>query len=217
MKARLFLALALPPLLALAQDEGIKPVTAMQALKLGPEKLASEHTQDESEAGQDEAAKLYAAALRLKTENALAQKELRDIFTLDHMRKTLSRCRGSSIDLAGFINGDGTTFSHASIRDCAAVEIFLSKMVELGFPPPSGKGSAKARKSIEEHIACLKGLKPGQAANDKDTLADFNILLQKSLQAWENLGHLINALNSDVAEAFVETALDTTKWLRVEN
>lgn len=214
MKLRLILASTLLPLLSFAQDDAIKPVTAEQALKLGPEKLATEHMKDESEAGQDEAAQLYAAALRLKTENKLAKKDLRDVFTLDHMRVTLSNCRESSIDLAGFINGGGSMFGHASARDSAVVELFLSEIVELGFPPPSGEGSAKARKSVEQHIAFLKKLKPGEAANDKEMLAEFNKYRQEGLQAWENLGYILDGLNSDVADAFVEIALDTTEWLK---
>lgn len=205
------------PLLSFAQDEGIKPVTAAQALKLGPEKLASEHMQDESEAGLDEAARLYATALRLKTENALAKKDLRDVETLAHMRETMNKCRESSIDLAGFINGGGTMYSHESARDCAAVELFLSEIVELGFPPQSGEGSAKARKSVEQHIAYLKKLKPGEAANDKEMLAEFNKFRQEDILAWENLGYILDGLNSDVAEAFVEFALDTTEWLKEGN
>ncbi len=217
MKLSLILATTLLPLLSFAQDDAIKPVTAEQALKLGSEKLATEHMKDESEAGLDEAAQLYAAALRLKTENKLAKKELRDVFTLDHMRVTLSNCRESSIDLAGFINGGGSMFGHASARDSEAVEVFLSEIVELGFPPPSGEGSTKARKSVDQHIAYLKKLKPGEAANDKEMLADFNKYRQEGIQAWENLGYIIDGLDSHRAEAFVEFALDTTEWLKEGN
>jgi hypothetical protein len=216
-KLRLTLIALACPLLALAQDDSIKPVTAAQALKLGAEKLATEHMKDESEAGQDEAAQLYATALRLKTENALAKKDLRDVDTLAHMRETLSNCRESSIDLAGFINGGGSMFGHASARDCAAVEIFLSEIVELGFPPAAGEGSSKARKAVDQHIAFLKKLKPGEAANDKEMLAEFNKYRQEGMQAWENLGYLLDGLSQETADAFVEFALDTTEWLKEEN
>jgi hypothetical protein len=205
------------PLLSIAQDESMKPVTAELALKLGAEKLASEYMKDESEAGLDEAAQLYAAALRLKTENALAKKELRDVFTLDHMRETLSRCRETAIDLGGFISGGGTMYSHASARDSAEVEDFLAKLVAAGFPPPTGEGSAKARKTIEQNVAFLKKLKAGEAANDKEMLAEFNKYRQEGLQAWENLGYLIDGLTPNQAVAFVGFASDTMEWLKEEN
>ena len=68
----------------MAQDDTPKPVTMEQALKLGPEKLTA--IVGASEAGQDIACGIYAAAKRLQTENRLAKTDLRLVVDLDWLR-----------------------------------------------------------------------------------------------------------------------------------
>jgi len=87
-----------------AQDEDKpKMITAAQALKLGPEGLTE--LTNPSEAGQDQAAMLYATAKRLQTENTLAKRDLQAVVTLEEWRTAISQCRESAFSLAYIING----------------------------------------------------------------------------------------------------------------
>ncbi|MBK8041014.1 MAG: hypothetical protein IPK22_28350 [Verrucomicrobiaceae bacterium] len=212
---RLTLIALVAPMLSLAQDGGLKPVTSAQALKLGPEKLA-EFTEDESEVGMDEAARLYATALRLKTENALAKVDLRQVNQLNTWREMITACRLSPFGLAAIINGGGTMYSHGAARDASEVEDFLAG-VAADFPPAEGEGSAKARKMIQQNVAFLKKLKPGELVTEKEDRANFAAEVKKACTDWENLGYLADSLPAEVAEQIVTFAAGTMEWLKEEN
>ena len=199
-----------------AQDgeEKPTPVTLSMALKLGPEKL-TKYT-DESEAGQDMAADLYATAKRLETENALAQKDLSLVGELDYWRDTLSKCRGGSYSLASFVNGGGTMYSHGSVRDGCLVEDFLSEAAKR-LPFKEGEGAEKANKQIDAAIAQIKKLKVANLG-DEDSNKEMAKLMEEEradmIAEWENLKMMVSSISAEEAVKLVKFAADSLEWLK---
>lgn len=198
------------------QDTGEKraPLTLSRALKLGPEKLAEQT--DGSEAGQDHAAHLYAAAKRIETDSALAQRDLEQVVVLDSWRDAISACRRGSCSLAYIVNGGGTMYSHGQARDCAEVEDFLATFA-MSLPLPEGKGSAKAAKQVEDAIAFLKNLKvfeSGDADADKKSRADLADEVKRVSEAWETLKYMIGELPPEQAAKVAAFAASSLGWLK---
>ena len=164
----------------------------------------------------DDAARLYATALRLKTENALAKVDLRQVNQLNTWREIITPCRLSPFGPAAIINGGGTMYSHGAARDASEVEDFLAG-VAADFPPAEGDGSAKARKMIQQNVAFLKKLKPGELVTEKEDRANFAAEVKKACSDWENLGYLTDGLPAHVAEQIVTFAAGTMEWLKEEN
>ena len=199
-----------------SQDGGTKPapLTLSRALKLGPEKLAEQT--DGSEAGQDRAAHLYAAAKRIETESALAQRDLEQVVVLDSWRDAISACRRGSCSLAYIVNGGGSMYSHGQARDCAEVEDFLAVFAK-SLPLPEGKGSAKAAKQAEGAISFLKNLKifeSGDADADKKSRADLADEVKRVSEAWEKLKYMIGELPSEQAVKVASFAANSLGWLK---
>lgn len=217
--AALGLAAALPSSAILAQDaEGKRPpLTQSLALKLGPEEL-TQYT-DPSEAGQDRAARLYAEAKRIETEQALARRNLPLVIELDEWREMLRLCRHGSCSIAYIVNGGGTMYSHGGARDCAILEDFLAQLAPR-LPLPPGKGSPKASKKIEETIAFLKGLKPLDTGLDKKEAREAKAALaaevKRIVEAWAGLKGMVQEINSADATKIVEFAADSLIWLKGE-
>ncbi len=67
---------------------------------------------DESEAGQDEAARLQAAAKRIQTESRVAGKSMRRVIILNEWRETLNRWEDLQLELVCLWNGGGTLYHH---------------------------------------------------------------------------------------------------------
>lgn len=190
------------------------PLTISRALKLGIEKLTA-YT-DDSEAGQDRAALLYATAKRLETESALAQKSVEAVVALDEWRKVLSNCRAGSCNLAYLVNGGGTMYSHGAARDCAAVEDFLAGFAK-GMPLPAGKGSSKAQKKVAGTVAFLKKLKPfesGDASSDTRAKVAMTAEVAKVLEHWESLKYMLDELPADQADQVAAFAMASLEWLK---
>jgi hypothetical protein len=200
--------------LSFGAEEKKTPLTAARALKLGLDGVFGEC--DPSEAGQDQAARLYATAKRLETENALGQKNLELVLTLDEWRDVLTKCRRESFALAYIVNGGGTMYSHGSARDCAAVEDFLAGLSK-DLPLADGKGSAAAEAKIADAIAFLKTLKPydsGDAADDKEARASLTDERARAIEQWENLKYAISDLPARKADQIVAFAEDSLGWLK---
>jgi len=189
------------------------PLTSALALKLGTDGL-SKYT-GESEAGQDQAARLYAAARRLKTENALAQKDLAQVLVLDSYRDVLSRCRAGFCELAYIVNGGGTMYSHGEARDCASVEDFLADVARQ-LPFAEGKGSAKANAKIDGAIAFLKTLEISDADADKEAAANLDAVRARVIGHWEDLKYSIADIPAKQADKIAAFAEDSLSWLKPE-
>jgi hypothetical protein len=212
--ACLMAALTFSPL-AMAQDAEKKPpLTVAIALKLGVEGLTS-YT-NPSEAGQDQAARLYAAARRLKTENALAQEDLAQVPVLDSYRDVLSKCRVGSCELAYIVNGGGTMYHHGEARDCASVEDFLVDVAKQ-LPFGEGKGSAKATAKIDAAIAFLKTLKTydsGEADANKEAAANLDAERDRVIEHWQDLKYYIAEIPAREADRIAAFAEDSLGWLK---
>jgi len=212
--AALLLCSAAMPLRAADDDSEKPPMTIARALKLGLGGVLEQA--DQSEAGQDEAARLYAAARRLATENALAKKDLELVLQLDEWRGVLSKCRGQSCTLAYYVNGGGTMYSHGGARDCAEVEDFLATLSKE-LPLAEGKGSAKADTKIDNTIAFLKALKPyesGDADSASETRTAFAEEQSRAIEQWQNLKYMVDEISAAQAVKVVGFAEDSLSWLK---
>ena len=194
------LFLVLSPCLAIAQEADQAPAVPLaQALKLGPEKLTK--FTDESEAGMDAAAVLYATAKRVTTERALAEKDLNLVLQLDTWRDAIQDCRQSAFSLGYIVNGGGTMYSHGSARDQASLEDFLATFSK-NLPIAVGKGSPKAKKKFAEALAFMKTLKvfeSGEDATDKESKANLDTEIKRAAQAWETLQSMCEELPPELA------------------
>jgi hypothetical protein len=209
------LATLTAPLLAAPDAEEAKPpLTMTKALKMGPEKL-TEYT-DESEAGQDHAANLYATAKQLETDLALAQRDLTQVAALNDWREAIAVCRLSPFSLAYIINGGGTMYSHGGSRDCAELENFLATFAKR-LPLAEGKGDAKATKQLSEAIALFKKLKlpnTGDPKDMKEAEANLATEVKEAVEHWEALKGMIAVIPSQDAKAIAAFAVKTLSWLK---
>ena len=203
--------------LLVAQDEGRpKPITAAQALKLGPENLTD--LTDPSEAGQDQAAILYATAKRLQTENTLAKRDLQTVLTLEEWRAAISQCRESAFSLAYIINGGGTMYSHGSARDTAEVEDFLAGLAS-SLPLAEGEGDAKATQKIDSAMTFLKKLEAndlGDADANKEAQKNLKEEIERILPHWEGLKYMISAVPAAEAKKIATFTVSCLSWLKEE-
>lgn len=214
LKTIALIALVSHSIIAQNADEKKKPLTMAKALKLGAEDL-TQYT-DQSEAGQDNAAFLYATAKRIETEHTLAQRDLLQVSELDRWRSVLAKCRNGSCNAAYLVNGGGTMFTHAAHRNCAALEDFLADLAKR-LPLKKGKGYPKAEKEIDESIAFLKKLKPsdgGDVEPDKSAKADLADLVKELVEHWTELKEMIREVPAEDAREIVTIAADSLAWLK---
>ncbi len=195
-------------------DEKKQPLTMAKALKLGVEDL-TQYT-DQSEAGQDNAAHLYATAKRIETEHALAQRDLRQVIEMSHWRTVLAKCRNGSCNAAYIINGGGTMYPHAANRNGAALEDFLAELAKR-MPLNVGKGDPKADKEIDENIAFLKKIKPlenGDTDSGKTAKAELAAIVKDQEEHWTELKSMLQKVPADDAKKIVAIAADSMNWLK---
>lgn len=133
--------------MARAEEDAPPTFTAAQALKLGVEKMAEKI--NGGEAGEDQAALIYATAKRLETENALAQKNLALVVELNHWRESLGTMIDQMCGLAYTLNGGGTMYSHASSRNNVGLEKFLAELSKQ-LPFGEGKGDEQATEKLKK-------------------------------------------------------------------
>jgi len=148
------------------EEEVSKPIPMALAIRLGPGKLTHVIDWGESECGQDEAANLYATAMRIKTEYALGQHDVQLVSQLDEWRALLLKCRCTVWDIESIQAGGGTMWGHNSAREAAPVEVFLAGLAAR-MPLERGKGSKDATKLLDKAIAYVKALKVDAEAKAK--------------------------------------------------
>lgn len=216
LKTIAFTALVCHSIIAQNADDQKKPLTLAKALKLGVEDL-TQYT-DQSEAGQDNAAYLYATAKRIETEHTLAQRDLLQVSELDRWRSVLAKSRNNCCYAAYLVNGGGTMFTHAAHRNCAALEDFLADLAKR-LPLKKGKGDSKAEKEIDETLIYFKKLKPidgADAETDKSAKADLAAHVKELVEHWTELKEMIHDVNADDARKIVAIAADSLAWLKDE-
>jgi hypothetical protein len=190
-------------------DKKEEPLTISEVLKLNEEGLA-QYT-GYSEGGLDDAANLHATAKRIETENALAQKNLRLVTSLNDWREVISKCRGSCYSLAYTINGGGTMYVHGEKRDCAAVEDFLAELSK-SLPLPESKGDAKAGKVIDETILVIKNLKSRDDLGDKKSKRALADEIKGVIEHWTSLKYMIAEIPAEDAKEIAAFATDPVSW-----
>ncbi len=143
-----------------------KPLPMGLVIRLGPGKLTNVIDWGESDRGQDEAANLYATAMRIKTEYALGQRDVQLVGQLDEWRVLLLRCRCTVWDIESIQAGGGTMWGHNSAREVAPVEDFLAGLAAR-IPLARGKGSKEATKLLDKAVAHVKALEVHSDAKEK--------------------------------------------------
>ena len=196
--------------LAVAQDAREKPdpIPISEALKTGADNL-TEKT-GTSEVGQDRAARIYAAARRIETEHALAEKDVKLVLALQEWREALTNCRADFCSLAYIVEGGGTMYGHAQARDCAEVEDFLGNISKKLPLDGKGKGDAKAMKQIDDTTAYLKKLKPF----DKETKSELVEKIKEANQHFEVLKGMISEIPAEEARKIAEFSVAPLGWLK---
>lgn len=187
-------------------------VTLSAALKLGSDRLTKIVDVGESEAGQDYAARLYAAAKRIETEHALAGHDMELVLQLDAWRKALSDCRVGSYDLAAVHFGGGTMHGHDAMRDCVPLETFLAGLAKR-LPLAHGNGSARAAKQIDDTIAFIENFKQANR-QDMGTEGGFAEKMERITGYWMHLKCLLRDIpegEADKIAAFAVESLDCMK------
>ena len=106
-------------------------MSATAVLKYTPDKLAQK-LGNVSEAGEDDAAQLWASAKRLETEAILGKTSVQAVRRLNYWRKVLNQWEDRKLEARGIESGGGSMWSHLSQRNDAWIEKMLAKhMVEL--------------------------------------------------------------------------------------
>ncbi len=145
------------PLTVRAQSE---PVSAKQVLAHDPEELAFK-LKDMSEAGQDNAARMWATAKRLETENMLAASSVQTVLRLGYWRNVLDRWQDLWLELQSLESGGGSMWGHFSARNDATLEEFLAANAQ-GLTAESADAGEKVSLDVLEqatnHIAKAKTL-----------------------------------------------------------
>ena len=107
-----------------APNDSLAPVIKADWLDLARE------LGDESEAGQNEAARLQAAAQRIRTEARVAAKSMRRVMVLAGWRDVLNRWHDLELEIVLLQSGGGTMWRHLIQRDDALTERFLDTIAD---------------------------------------------------------------------------------------
>lgn len=106
----------------------------------------AEHLGDTSEAGQDHAARLQAAARRIKTEARVSAKSMQRVLVLAALREALSRWEDLELEIVLLQSGGGTMWGHMMQRNDAETEEFLDGIADhlplVGAEPKSDTAGA---------------------------------------------------------------------------
>jgi hypothetical protein len=196
----------------MAQDDAPKPVSMELALKLGPEKLT--RIVGGSEAGQDIACELYAAAKRLQTENRLAKQDLRLVTELDGLRRTLGDCIDGFCSMAYGINGGGTMYTHAEARNDASLEDFLADFSKR--PSAGGKGDPESIARLEKLIQYVSKMEIPAATKtgaDKEVIEAFLKFRKETLESLTILKATCAESKETSSKALVVFLIDQASWI----
>ena len=176
-----------------------------QVLKIGVDDLAVK-LGNASEAGEDDAAQLWATARRLKTEAALGKSSVQAVKRLAEWRAVINRWMDAAVFSSSIESGGGSLYSHIANRNDAAIEAFLAKYyVALSAVPKKG-----APCQLEFNKKALANIKAGlkEADADDESGQDFAKRMTDTLnREQENLRYLLQHLSDEKVKK------EVTKWL----
>ena len=206
MKLLPFSALFVSLSFVVAQDEATKPVNQATALKAGPDQLV-ELLGDQSEAGIDQAANLYATAKRIETESKLAAKDLSLVIALGDIRSALQKWN-LECSAAGYIlTGGGTMWSHGSVRAQVTIEDLLAKFATRLPLKSQDMTESKAWKALKSKASSLK-LSKDMADSDPEASKNWAKQKETLATALEELGWMINTMPADDAAPLMSFLTD---------
>lgn len=183
-----------------AQDGEHKPITQAEALKAGPEKLV-DILGDESEAGLDQAALLYATAKRLETETKLAAKDLLLVQQLDELRGPLTHWQDEIMAIGYISTGGGTMWSHQSARSSAGREDFLATVAaKMPFKVSEEGQPNQVWAAVKKTLQKLQ-LPKSASEFDPEAKTKWDDQKEKLLQYWEEMDFALSSLSKDQADA----------------
>lgn len=137
----------------------------------------AEHLGDTSEAGQNHAARLLAAACRIKTEARVSTKSMTRVVVLAGWREALNRWDDLELEIVLLQSGGGTMWTHMMQRNDAQTEEFLDGIAdhlpleEAELQPGKARAIDELLKGAKNRLAQAKtdaakaGLKPGHHAS----------------------------------------------------
>lgn len=134
MKIHLAAALAsISAISLLAADESTKPAVHDDSMAHVLESdwfTLAKHLGDASEAGQNHAARLQAAALRVRTETRISVKSMQRVLVLAGWREALNRWDDLELEIILFQSNGGTMWSHMMQRNDVETEEFLEGIAD---------------------------------------------------------------------------------------
>lgn len=135
MKYKSIITLLLAVTYGLARaDDAVKPPAAddsmAHVLKTESYYTLAEALGDPSAAGEDNAARLLAAARRIQTEARVASKSMRRVMVLDGWREALDQWDDLQLELVWFWSGGGTMYYHMMSGNDATNEEFLAGIAD---------------------------------------------------------------------------------------
>jgi hypothetical protein len=193
-----------------AQDEPAPPITAAEAVKLGVEGIA-EKRGDTSEVGYASAAVSYAAAKRLETENALAERDVSLVVDLDHYRHIIADWDMAWAEAMYAAAGGGTMWARLPAHLEASGEEMLAKLAkrlplkEGGASPETLTKWNKVGKIIEKA--------PVPEYADDTTKAGWKEQKEALHALWENFSFELQALDDADARILLEHILPEEEQL----
>lgn len=172
-----------------------KPMTISNVLQYTPAQLVKEMGYA-GEAGENRAAKIWAAARRSQTNYTLGKKSVQAVLRLDQWRMMLNEWEDLKLQARAMESGGGTMWSHMSIRNDAWIESFLAQhAIQLSAKPkPSDvQFTANYLKTINAKIDA--GV--NKFGNDTPSIQDQSKMLKKKLEnAYFYLSSILNTLPS---------------------
>ncbi|MDG0993190.1 MAG: hypothetical protein P8O22_00495 [Akkermansiaceae bacterium] len=181
---------------------GEKPMTLSDVLQYTPAQLVKEMGYA-GEAGENRAAKIWAAAKRSQTNYTLGKNSVQAVLRLEEWRMMLNEWEDLKLQARAIESGGGTMWSHMSIRNDAWIESFLAQhAIQLSAEPkPSDvQFTANYLKTINAKIDA--GV--NKFGNDTPSIQDQSKLLKKKLQ---NTYFYLSSLLNTIPSGSVKTAV----------
>lgn len=170
-----------------------KAMSVPEVLKHTPEKLA-QVLGNTSEAGEDQAAQLWATAKRIQTESLLGKKSILAVRRLAQWRRILNTWDDLQLQARSIESGGGTLWGHMSARNDAWIEDFLAKNKEALSAERINSGKAFESDYLKIVNAQIDaGLK--EFGEDNAFMREHAVTLKEELKnAYLNLQYVLKTL-----------------------
>lgn len=181
-----------------------KPMSITEVLKHTPEELA-EKLGNRSEAGENYAATLWAAAKRVETDFKLGKTSIQAVQRLDQWRQALNQWEDLKLQAKSIESGGGTMWGHMSARNDAWIEAFLAKHMAALSAEQVANGKAFKSDYLKTINATIDtGVQ--EFGDDMDHINELAASTKKELQNTHyNLQYLLQTLpECEVKKAVIE-------------